>query len=63
MANIDLYGLFIPVVNLFRTWLNIEVSFANVTFPMWAVSCFILLVSIFIRVLASIGGIITHYVD
>lgn len=63
MANIDLYNFYIPVVNLFRQWLTIEVSFANVTFPMWAVVCFILLLAIFVRVLASIGGIITHYVD
>lgn len=62
-ASIDLYTLFMPVINLFRNWLEIEVSFANVSFPLWAVICFVLLVCIFVRVLASIGGIITHYVD
>ena len=62
-VSIDLYNLFFPVIQLFRNWLEIEVSFAGVSFPLWAVVCFVLLLSIFVRVLASLGGIITHYVD
>lgn len=62
-VSIDLYNLFMPVVQLFRNWLEINVSFAGTTFPLWAVICFVLLVSIFIRVLASLGAIIVHYAD
>lgn len=62
-VTIDLYNLFMPVIQLFRNWLEIEVSFSNVSFPLWAVICFVLLVSIFIRVLASLGAIVVHYSD
>lgn len=55
-ASIDLYNLFLPAIQFLRNWLEIEVSFAGVTFPIWAIFAFIILLAIFMRVLGSLGG-------
>ena len=54
--TIDLYPLFHSAVNLINDWLNISVSFAGVTFNLWAIFGFIILLGIFLRVLGALGG-------
>ena len=54
--TIDLYPLFHSAINLINDWLNISVSFAGVTFNLWAIFGFIILLGIFLRVLGALGG-------
>ena len=52
----DLFIFFDSAVDFVADWLNIQISFGVVTFPLWAIFAFLLLLGIFMRLVSALGG-------
>lgn len=52
-----LFGLFVPIINFVKDFLNIQVAFGGLTVPLWGFFGFAILVGIFVRMIGVIAGI------